>query len=107
MDESRSTGRNYARQAAILKALGSEPRLRIIERLAVGPQCVCQLTELLGVDQSTVSRHLGVLRSAGIVEGTRRGQHVDYRLLTPCVLSFLECAAAVEQEGDERSGSQD
>jgi ArsR family transcriptional regulator len=98
----RSKRGDLKREARVLRALGSESRLRIIRRLADGECCVCDLVELIGADQSTVSKHLAVLRDNGIVEGDRRGQHVYYRLLTPCVLSFLACATAVL---DEREGS--
>ena len=86
-------------EASILKALAHESRLRIVHRLDKGECCVCDLVELVGSDQSTVSRHLARLRSAGIVEGERRGKHIYYRLLTPCVLSFLSCAAQVAGGG--------
>jgi ArsR family transcriptional regulator len=86
------------KEARVLRALASESRLRIIRRLAEGECCVCDLVELVGADQSTVSKHLAVLRDNGIVEGDRRGQHVYYRLLTPCVLSFLSCATTVLEE---------
>lgn len=88
-------------EARVLRALASEPRLRIIRRLAQGECCVCDLVDLIGGDQSTVSKHLALLRDTGIVEGDRRGQHVYYRLLTPCVLSFLSCATAVLRERRE------
>jgi DNA-binding transcriptional ArsR family regulator len=94
----RLTGGDLKREARILRALASESRLRIIRRLAEGECCVCDLVDLIGADQSTVSKHLSVLRDSGIVEGDRRGQHVYYRLLTPCVLSFLSCARAVLDE---------
>ena len=90
--------RDLKREARILRALASESRLRIVRRLAQGECCVCDLVELIGADQSTVSKHLAVLRDNGIVEGDRRGQHVYYRLLTPCVLSFLSCATTVLEE---------
>ena len=91
------------RQARVLKALASEPRLRIISRLEKGPQCVCELTELLGSDQSTVSRHIGVLRAAGLVAGRRSGQHIYYRLVAPSVLPLLECAVRVTEEREASS----
>jgi len=91
-------GDDLKREARVLRALASESRLRIIRRLAEGECCVCDLVELIGADQSTVSKHLAVLRDNGIVDGDRRGQHVYYRLLTPCVLSFLSCAATVLEE---------
>lgn len=85
-------------EARILKALAHESRLRIVERLSRGECCVCELVKLVGSDQSTVSRHLARLRAGGIVEGDRRGKHIYYRLLTPCVLSFLSCATEVAKE---------
>lgn len=94
----RHTEGNLKREARVLRALASESRLRIIRRLAQGECCVCDLVDLIGTDQSTVSKHLAVLRDNGIVDGDRRGQHVYYRLLTPCVLSFLSCATAVLEE---------
>lgn len=87
--------RAYRRQARVLKALASESRLAIVHRLSEGECCVCDLTELVGTDQSTVSKHLAVLRDAGIVEAERRGQHSFYRLVAPCVVGFLSCAEDV------------
>lgn len=95
------------RAARVLRALANESRLRIVRRLAEGECCVCDLVELIGADQSTISKHLAVLRDNGIVEGDRRGQHVYYRLLTPCVLSFLSCAATVLEERAASLGSRD
>ena len=54
-----------------------------------------ELVELVGSDQSTVSKHLAVLRSHGIVEDRREGSYVHYKLVTPCVLNFFSCAAEV------------
>ena len=85
-------------EARILKALAHQARLKIVDRLSKGECCVCELVELVGTDQSTVSRHLARLRAAGIVEAERKGKHVCYRLLTPCVLSFLSCATDVARE---------
>jgi DNA-binding transcriptional ArsR family regulator len=92
----------FGYEAKILKALAHESRLRIVHRLSEGECCVCELVELIGSDQSTVSRHLARLRAGGIVDGERRGKHIFYRLLTPCVLAFLSCATevAAEQEAN-------
>ncbi len=75
----------------VLKAIASVPRLRILEALSDSDLCVSELTGAVGGDISTVSRHLNVLRNAGIVSSSRRGSHVLYHLLTPCVLSFFNC----------------
>ena len=86
---------DFKRQAAILKALANESRLKIVHRLGAGDCTAGELVELVGLDQSTVSKHLAVLRGCGIVEDRRRGTAVDYSLRTPCVLEFLGCATQV------------
>ena len=54
-------------RAKVLKAMAHPSRLFIIEELAKGERCVCDLTEMVGADVSTISKHLSVLRQAGIV----------------------------------------
>ncbi|MBI5646501.1 MAG: winged helix-turn-helix transcriptional regulator [Ignavibacteriae bacterium] len=85
----------FRQQARVLKALANESRLRIIHRLAEGECSVGELTGLIGSDQSTVSKHLAVLRAHGIVDDRREGNTVYYSLLTPCVLNFFTCASQV------------
>ena len=63
-----------------LKALGDETRLRMVALLAHGELCVCHLESGLELPQPTVSRHLGILRMAGLVEARRNGTWVFYRL---------------------------
>jgi ArsR family transcriptional regulator, arsenate/arsenite/antimonite-responsive transcriptional repressor len=65
----------------LFKALGDETRLRIVALLSHGELCVCHLQEALGLSQPAVSRHLGVLRAAGVVADRRGGKWVYYRLL--------------------------
>ncbi|RMF86979.1 MAG: ArsR family transcriptional regulator [Nitrospirae bacterium] len=88
----------YAARAKVIKALAHPTRLFLVDRLARGEACVCQLTELVGADVSTVSKHLSVLKHAGIVADERRGSQVFYTLKQPCVLSFLGCIEAVVAE---------
>jgi ArsR family transcriptional regulator len=64
----------------MFRALGDETRLRIVGLLSHGELCVCHLEEALGLTQPTASRHLAVLRSAGLVEPRREGTWVYYRL---------------------------
>ena len=85
----------FKRQARVLKALANESRLKIVDRLSRGECSVGELTELVGSDRSTVSKHLAVLRSHGIVDDRREGNVVYYTLLTPCVMSFFSCASQV------------
>ncbi len=64
----------------IFKALSDGTRLRILKLLSVRPLCVYRLTQILGISQSSISRHLGVLKKAGLVRDTREGQRVRYRI---------------------------
>jgi ArsR family transcriptional regulator, arsenate/arsenite/antimonite-responsive transcriptional repressor len=66
--------------ACLFKALSEETRLRIMALLAHGELCVCDLMAVLGLPQSTISRHLASLRHAGLVEGRRQGVWMHYRL---------------------------
>ena len=70
-------------------------RLFIVEELSHQECCVCELTEMIGADVSTVSKHLSVLRQAGIVRDEKRGSQVFYSLLVPCVLNFFSCVETV------------
>ena len=71
----------YEARAKVIKALAHPARLIIVDELAEhGERCVCELTELVGTDMSTVSRHLAQLKQAGILEDEKRGQMVYYRL---------------------------
>jgi ArsR family transcriptional regulator len=89
---------NFKKQARVLKALANESRLEIIDRLSRGECSVGELTELVGSDRSTVSKHLALLRAHGIVHDRRDGNVVYYTLLTPCVVNFFACATQVIEE---------
>jgi len=83
-------------RAKIIKALAHPTRLLIVDELAEhGERCVCELTELVGCEMSTVSRHLAQLRDAGIVEVERRGQMMFYRNRVKCLLQFFDCIESV------------
>jgi len=88
----------FKMQARVLKALANESRLKIVDRLSRGECSVGELTDLVGSDRSTVSKHLAVLRSHGLVEDRRAGNVVYYTLLTPCVMNFFSCATQVIKE---------
>jgi DNA-binding transcriptional ArsR family regulator len=88
----------FKRQARVLKALANESRLMIIDRLNRGECSVGELTELIGSDVSTVSKHLSLLRANGIVDDRRQGTTIFYRLLTPCACNFFACATQVLKE---------
>ena len=62
----------------IFKALADRNRLRILKMLEARPLCVCEITAVLGIAQSSVSRHLGILREAGLVDDKKEGQWMIY-----------------------------
>jgi len=65
---------------SVFKALADEPRVRILAALVGGELCVCQLVELLGLATSTVSKHVTILRQAGLVDSRKQGRWVYCRL---------------------------
>jgi len=85
----------YQAKANVLKALAHPTRLWIAEELAGGERCVCEFVDSIDADFSTVSKHLSVLKQAGIVEVDKRGKKVFYSLKVPCVLQFMNCVEEV------------
>jgi DNA-binding transcriptional ArsR family regulator len=81
----------YEARAQVFKALAHPSRLLIVDELAQSERCVCDLTALVGSDMSTVSKHLAVLKSAGVVQDERRGSQIWYRLRMKCVNRFFGC----------------
>jgi DNA-binding transcriptional ArsR family regulator len=88
----------FRSQARVLKALANGARLMIVDRLSRGECSSGELTRLVGLDQTTVSKHLAVLRAHGIVDDRREGSAVYYRLMTPCVTNFFSCVTQVMKE---------
>ncbi len=74
--------RDFSAEADLLKALADPHRLTIVATLARSPEpvCVCDFTQALPMNQSSVSHHLGILRDAGIVTSERRGTWAYYSL---------------------------
>ncbi len=86
----------YEARARVVKAMAHPTRLFIVDELSRREErCVCELTEMIGADVSTVSKHLSLLKAAGIVEDTKRGNMVFYRLAIPCVAQFFDCIESV------------
>lgn len=79
------------KEAAIFKALGHSSRVMIVNALIAGDKCVCELHALIGGDLSNTSKHLTVLKNAGIVDTYKKGNFVIYRLTLKCVASFINC----------------
>ncbi len=85
----------YEARARIIKSMAHPTRLFIVDELSRGKRCVCELTGMVGADVSTVSRHLAILRNAGVVQDEKRGAQVFYSLRCPCVLNFFTCVESV------------
>jgi ArsR family transcriptional regulator len=98
--------KHYEARAKVLKALAHPTRLFIVEELEKEERCVCDLTEMIGADMSTVSKHLSVLKQAGILIDDKRGNQVFYRLRVPCILSFFGCVESVlESQAQEHAAT--
>lgn len=82
---------DFRNAALVFKALSNPHRLRIVDALGRGEQCVADLTALVGLDMSTVSNHLSILRNVGIVSDERKGTRIFYSLRKPCLLNIFCC----------------
>lgn len=88
----------YEARAKVAKALAHPSRLLILDALSGGEVCVCDLTELVGSDQSTVSKHLASLKEAGLIEGRKEGAMVFYKVKVGCLEGFFSCLESVLRE---------
>ena len=86
-------------KADLLKALGQPTRLKILELLVGGERCVCEIFPAIQGEQSNTSKHLGFLRSHGIVIAERRGMRVFYRLADQRIVRLLDDAEACVRGG--------
>ena len=95
------TRAQFEARAKIIKAMAHPTRLFIVDQLSRREHCVCELTEMIGADKSTVSKHLSVLKDAGIVSDEKRGLQVYYTLRVPCVTNLFSCIEAVVKSNIE------
>lgn len=96
--KSRHSRQRYEARARIAKALAHPSRLMMLEALEDRERCVCELTDLVGADQSTVSKHLAILRQAGLVEDRKEGVMAFYRVKVCCLGGFWKCLESVLSE---------
>lgn len=96
------TPAQFEARARVIKALAHPTRLFIVDELSRNERCVGELTEMVGADMSTVSKHLAILKSAGIVEDDKRGVRVIYFVRLPCILKFFNCAGEVMESVAEQ-----
>jgi len=90
-------------RARVLKSLSHPTRLFIVDQLSSGERCVCELQQEIGADMSTVSKHLALLREAGVVRSEKRGTQVFYSLAGSCVPGFLDCIGRLARDHARRS----
>jgi len=90
----------YTYMASVMKAMAHPTRLFIVDELDKGPKNVGELTAMVGIDMSTISRHLSILRHAGIIAATKNNNQMIYRLLCPCVLDMYKCVLQIKEQED-------
>ena len=104
----RPTPREVEEHHGLFSGLADPVRIRLLNLLAAGELCVCDLTGILGLPQSSVSRHLAYLRRARLVETQQKGKFAHYRLAKPrsavhrslliCVRSAFRATPLLERE---------
>ena len=82
-------------RAKIIKAIAHPVRLMVIEFLKNGEHSFSEIFDLFQLDKSTVSKHLLVLKEAGIVSSRKEGAEMIYKLDVPCIIDFFVCVTAV------------
>lgn len=87
--------KRYEARAKVAKALAHPSRLYLLDLLGAGECCVSDLTAKLGSDQSTVSKHLALLKEAGLVTVRKEGAMSCYRVCCDCLGDFFCCLEAV------------
>ena len=88
----------YELKAEIIAAMAHPIRLAVIDYLAEGEQCVCDIVEHVGAGRSNVSRHLAVMLKAGVLECRKDGLRMIYALRTPCISKCLNCVESALKE---------
>ena len=91
------------RKAAILKGIAHPVRLSIVEALSLGELCVCDIASMFPFDRTTISKHLSLMKSLGILEDRKDGIKVFYSLRLGCIGTLLSCLeGTVLKQGPER-----
>ena len=93
----------FEKQAEIAKAIAHPLRIAIVNFLADGEQCVCDIAEYVGSERSNVSRHLSVMVGAGLLDYRKEGLKVNYRLKFACIVEFFDCVTGVLREQAEEN----
>ena len=89
------TRKRYEARAKIAKAMAHSSRLLMLDLLQKQEMCVGELTEEVGADQSTVSKHLAVLKDVGLIDVRKEGAMSYYRVTCGCLDGFFSCLESV------------
>lgn len=87
-----SDRKRFDMTAELFKAIGHPDRLAMLENLAEGPRCVCDLAATLKLNKSVASKHLSLLHDIGLLEMEKKGTQVIYTLVVPCVIEMGKCS---------------
>jgi ArsR family transcriptional regulator len=88
----------FKNRSEILKAMAHPTRLFIMSRIKDSRYSVKALQEMIGCDISTISKHLSVLKKAGIVKGEKSGNIIYHSLKVPCIMDFMQCVEIIIKE---------
>ena len=94
--------KNARDRSIVVKAMAHPTRLLIMERLTHGEQCVNELTALAGCDVTTLSKHLSVMKKAGLLVCEKRGVSCYYQIACPCFGEFFRCIDLISSTHDSR-----
>jgi ArsR family transcriptional regulator len=87
--------RMYLLRAEIFKALSHPIRLKIVEYVSREEKSVGEIVKYVNAEPSNVSRHLALLKKAGILSDRKEGLNIYYHLEIPCVMDFFSCVNKV------------
>ena len=85
----------YSLRAEVFKALSHPIRLKIVECISIGEKSAGEIVKHVEAEASNVSRHLALLKKAGIISDRKEGLNIYYRLEIPCVMDFFKCVNKV------------
>ncbi|MEI8292691.1 MAG: metalloregulator ArsR/SmtB family transcription factor [bacterium] len=87
-------------RSVVVKAMAHPTRLLVMDVLTSGERCVNDLKDLAGCDVTTLSKHLALMRQAGLLQCEKRGLKVFYRMACPCFLEFFRCIDLIKANQD-------
>ena len=89
-------------RSVIVKAMAHPTRLLIMEALMINEHCVNDLTEMAGCDVTTLSKHLAIMKKAGLLACEKRGLNVFYQIACPCFPEFFRCIDLITASGHKK-----